>query len=245
MRDSRYEKRRKTNYFHNAIHQYGEDNFSFIQIDTAESQSELDEKEKYWIGYYNSTDKNVGYNLDSGGQKGGCKSDITKQRIGTTTKQKWQNPETARKMRDGLRKGTETCKKNAKSNFIEYMCPNCHKTMLLKPWQVKNRTACSIKCAAAINKEKNDAHLREINIKNQEKFAIHRTLIKDFIIQWCKNNQEVVMNCPLNKITTSLQPLIIEIEKQYGIKDIRSITLCFNITSRKEFLKYLQQLIST
>ena len=53
-----------------AIYKYGKDNFVIEQIDEASSLDELNNKEKYWIKYYNSTDRTIGYNLTSGGNGG-------------------------------------------------------------------------------------------------------------------------------------------------------------------------------
>ena len=53
-----------------AIAKYGKDNFIVEQIDEATSLEELNQKEKYWIKYYNSTNKKIGYNLTSGGKDG-------------------------------------------------------------------------------------------------------------------------------------------------------------------------------
>jgi hypothetical protein len=57
-------------YFHNALNKYGFENFDLIIVERCSSQEELNERETYWIAYYNSTDKQYGYNIDSGGQKG-------------------------------------------------------------------------------------------------------------------------------------------------------------------------------
>lgn len=48
-----------------AMNKYGKDNFWVEQIDTADSREELNNKEKYWISYYNSI--NNGYNMMDGG----------------------------------------------------------------------------------------------------------------------------------------------------------------------------------
>ncbi|WP_440972214.1 GIY-YIG nuclease family protein, partial [Megamonas funiformis] len=48
------------NYFHNAIRKYGKENFTMEEIDTAITQEELNQKEQYWIKYYNSVEE--GYN---------------------------------------------------------------------------------------------------------------------------------------------------------------------------------------
>lgn len=47
-------------HFARAIRKYGRDNFIIEEIDSALTQDELNEKEKYWIQYYNSVKE--GYN---------------------------------------------------------------------------------------------------------------------------------------------------------------------------------------
>lgn len=52
---------------HQAIRKYGEDNFEWSIIDQAYNQEELDNKEIYWIDFYDTYGKN-GYNMALGGQ---------------------------------------------------------------------------------------------------------------------------------------------------------------------------------
>lgn len=52
-----------------AIRKYGLENFSFEVIEECLSK-ELDNKESYWIKYYDSLNPEKGYNLSSGGQNG-------------------------------------------------------------------------------------------------------------------------------------------------------------------------------
>lgn len=47
-------------HFARAIREYGADNFKLEEIDSAETQEELNKKEQYWIRYYNSVKE--GYN---------------------------------------------------------------------------------------------------------------------------------------------------------------------------------------
>ena len=47
-------------HFARAIRKYGKENFTIEQIDEAQTQDELNQKEQYWIKYYNSVDE--GYN---------------------------------------------------------------------------------------------------------------------------------------------------------------------------------------
>lgn len=65
-------------YLARAIHKYGKENFKVEQIEECYSVSELNEREKYWIAYYNSTNGEIGYNLTPGGEGGNtylCKSE--------------------------------------------------------------------------------------------------------------------------------------------------------------------------
>lgn len=75
-------------YIDRSINKYGAENFICELIDTANTLKELNQKEIYWIKYYNSTDHNIGYNLTFGGDGGNtylCKSknemDIIKSKI--------------------------------------------------------------------------------------------------------------------------------------------------------------------
>lgn len=56
-------------YLYNAMNHYGYKNFKIEEIEEC-SNDKLDEKEKYWISYYNSTNPNIGYNLTDGGGGG-------------------------------------------------------------------------------------------------------------------------------------------------------------------------------
>ena len=51
-----------------AIKKYGQENFKYEII---ESTAEYDDREKYWISYYNSTDCTIGYNIATGGKSVG------------------------------------------------------------------------------------------------------------------------------------------------------------------------------
>lgn len=55
----------KFSYFDNELQVIGEENFYFTILEECTVQ-ELDEREKYWINFYDS--KNNGYNLTAGGQ---------------------------------------------------------------------------------------------------------------------------------------------------------------------------------
>lgn len=53
-----------------AIKKYGKENFKKEIIEYCNTKKELDEREKYWIKYFKSDDRNIGYNIVAGGQGG-------------------------------------------------------------------------------------------------------------------------------------------------------------------------------
>lgn len=82
---------------HRAIQKYGKENFTVEQIDIANSETELNKKEIYWIDFYNSSDKNKGYNLTFGGEGCSCNED-TKIKIRNSNTGKRASDETRKKM---------------------------------------------------------------------------------------------------------------------------------------------------
>lgn len=57
-------------YFYSAIQKYGWNNFEHIVIEENIDNQHIDEREQYWIQYYNSNNKEYGYNLTTGGDGG-------------------------------------------------------------------------------------------------------------------------------------------------------------------------------
>ena len=55
---------------HLAFKKYGAENFIKEIIEVCESKEHLDERERYWINFYKSTDRNIGYNIALGGDGG-------------------------------------------------------------------------------------------------------------------------------------------------------------------------------
>lgn len=112
MTNSRPNTKAHKAYFQKALNKYGIQNFDLDIIEICANKEELDERERYWIAYYNSTNKQFGYNIDSGGSKGKKtkglspehkqallmanlgkpRSESTKQKLREIHKQKWQDP---------------------------------------------------------------------------------------------------------------------------------------------------------
>ena len=85
---------------HRSMAKYGEDNFTLEIIDFAETYEELKEKEKFWIKEFNSTDRNIGYNLTEGGDGtfGRTHSEETKEKIRQKVLGRKISEETKKKM---------------------------------------------------------------------------------------------------------------------------------------------------
>src|SRR5688572_4474169 len=67
--------------FYNAFRKYGKENFRReILVDNIENQALLDDLEIHYIRLYNSTNKDIGYNIHPGG-RGGTISNDTKEKI--------------------------------------------------------------------------------------------------------------------------------------------------------------------
>lgn len=68
------EQRKKTHFkkqshtrFSRAIHKYGQENFKWEVIEICSTHNRLNKREIYWINFYNSTNKQIGYNITKGG----------------------------------------------------------------------------------------------------------------------------------------------------------------------------------
>ena len=59
---------------------YGEDNFMFETIEICK-KSQLNDREVYWINYYKSNTRYLGFNMDSGGNANKTVSEETKKKI--------------------------------------------------------------------------------------------------------------------------------------------------------------------
>ena len=72
-------KSKQTMHLYTAMNAYGKEHFSIELLDTAETLEELNEKEIYWINFYDSL--NNGYNMKQGGQdENPMNSDIVKEK---------------------------------------------------------------------------------------------------------------------------------------------------------------------
>jgi len=236
---------KKNTYFHNAINKYGAENFHFEQIDDADTIEDLNKKEQYWIQFYHSNDKKIGYNLDSGGSN--ClKSDSTKEKIGAIKKENWKNPVLREKMKNGLEKATQTWIDSCPRETGKFLCMGCGKEVTLVLWESKKRKYCSQECFINSTKDSLLENIKIATLVNIERTIEKRENIKRDVLDWSIKNKQIIINCPFNDINSVFKPLIEIINLKFSTKDPRSISQATmgNGSSRKAFLIFLKTYVT-
>ena len=79
-------------HLQSAWNKYGENDFKFYILEYCE-EKDLDNKEIYYINFYNTTDREYGYNLKSGGQFNCHLTEEVKSKISESNKKAYQNQE--------------------------------------------------------------------------------------------------------------------------------------------------------
>jgi len=94
-------------YFQNAVKKYGKENFRKVILeDNIEGNDLLNEREIYWIAFFNSTNRDIGYNLTigGGGMLGFNLSQETKDKLSKAMMGKYKGKILTQKHRDKLSK---------------------------------------------------------------------------------------------------------------------------------------------
>lgn len=93
---------KKNEHFYSAIEKYGWNNFSHEIIENNLKETEVNQREQYWIKFYNSTDPNYGYNHTSGGSMNMTYSEETKEKIrkSWTPERRLQQAERLKKLKE-------------------------------------------------------------------------------------------------------------------------------------------------
>ena len=100
-----------------AINKYGFDNFDISILEKDVPLDKLDEREQYWMDYYQSYDLNIGYNLcsEAGTTRGFKHSEETKQALSQNHKQFYiDHPEKIRRGKDNPAYGRHITPENSK-----------------------------------------------------------------------------------------------------------------------------------
>lgn len=186
-----------------AIKKYGIENFTKEIIDTAEAKADLAEKEKYWISFYNSTDKEIGYNISKGGDGGDTISnnpnrDIIVKKLSETSPTKGKTYEEAY----GSEKALLYKKRLSESN--KYRSPRPKKEKTVKEdrrktrWEGynenKNKNFDSIfqNILEKIRKSDIISNIEEIDDLKENRGKLGISFINDFYKKFCEFGKEIV-----------------------------------------------------
>ena len=90
-------------HLQNSWNKYGQDNFKFYILEKC-TLDELDDKEIYYIDYYNTIDDRYGYNMKTGGQNHGIEySDELKNKLSISVKASYENSDLRKRRSDGTK----------------------------------------------------------------------------------------------------------------------------------------------
>lgn len=165
-------------YLYDAMNKYGIENFSIICLEECPNDS-LDIKEKYWIKYFQSNNKNFGYNMTEGGEGGNT----------------WENNphklETIQKIKEtkisngtwgrGYPKGAPSPKKGICNKMIdkdEFLCDiqnGMHVEELIEKYNISRRTIIN-RCQQLYGKKLSE--LRTDNFQCQERKILQPSLTR-------------------------------------------------------------------
>lgn len=172
-------------YLYDAMNKYGYENFIVSQIEEC-ANSKLDEREIYWIAFYQSNNKQYGYNMTIGGGGGDTwitnphKEEIAK-KISQANKGKHKNPQviqkwvTAAKEANTIKIDKQELKQDIQ-NFmsIEDICKKYHlsrKTFYNKCKEYFNATPTEIR-----GDKLTHTNSRKINLNKQQ---LHQLLLQE------------------------------------------------------------------
>lgn len=192
----------------------------------------MDDLEIYYIDFYKSANKEFGYNLKLGGKSGGIFNEEARKNLGESTKRKWENPEIAAKMREGLRKATETWKQKSMERKIKHICPVCGKEFYTANWD--SHKYCSLECANKDLKDVAISNLEKANQVNKEKYQKSKKEKLPLIEEWVKNNSTYLENVKWNKLT-----FVQELCDYINVKDHRTVAKLLEVSNKRDLVKKL------
>ncbi|PFA84002.1 GIY-YIG nuclease family protein [Bacillus thuringiensis] len=108
----------KNDHLQRAWNKYGEEYFEFSIVEKCKIE-DLDQLEVKWIAHYRNT--LVAYNCESGGNKNKVHSEYSLKKISKASREKWNDPKYAKKMRKKL---TETHRGKNNVNAKRIICIN-------------------------------------------------------------------------------------------------------------------------
>ena len=219
--------------FHAAIRKYGAENFKLEIIEECLEQ-ELNEKEKYYIKLYNSTNKDIGYNIQEGGTGGwggkgeGVHNHILTQKEVDLIKQKLKERWTSKQIQELIPKASSSTISNINYGISWYDENETY------PISINNghRKWSDSEALAIKNEYANGATIIELC----EKYQVNRSTISDLISGRSYTNLPIIeRKVDYKKIATNRKLTQEEVEsfrKEYYI-DKKSILSIYNNSGLK------------
>lgn len=97
-----YANKHDNDYLQKSWNKYGKSSFKFYILEECNVIS-LDERENYYINYYNTLDRDYGYNLKTGGQNGGAiVSDEVKEKMSIAIKKSYNDDLIKKRRQDAI-----------------------------------------------------------------------------------------------------------------------------------------------
>ncbi len=115
----------------NAIDKYGKENFVKEIIETCENQKILNEREKFWIKKYNSTNRKIGYNIAEGGNGGNTRQGYDEEKLKSYYHKLSQGVNTSVKYKESVNK-----RKGSKNPNISSKLKELYSKGIIKPWNL-------------------------------------------------------------------------------------------------------------
>jgi len=187
-----------------------------------------------WIESKNTTISKASYGKYNG-HFNRQHNEQTKKIIGQHTKRLWESNSPAKaRMIEGLRKSGLSQKGKQKKPREQRICKSCGSKF--EVIVSSSKWFCTQSCAGSSN----------IQVATQtyvEKRAKIHQEIKQTVIKWAIDNQEIITATPFNQIKLTLQPLIESIYQEFGVKDFRVISKSIfgEDRGRKELLRFMKK----
>ncbi|GGA53908.1 hypothetical protein CYANOKiyG1_74020 [Okeania sp. KiyG1] len=184
-----------------------------------------------------------GLGMDTSGKNnsryGAKVSNITRAKISAKAKSRMKDSEYKSKWLEGRKNSAKVQKQNERLKAYNLLrqyqvfvtCHHCGKEFEVLFRKNKPQKYCSYSCS-------NTAQFSKIS--GDKSF-----LIQELALDFAKNNAQSILSCKVNKIISVLKPFYDQIEKEFGIKDERTVSkaLLGYQTNRKEILFYFHSLV--
>jgi group I intron endonuclease len=120
----------------NALKKYGKENFIKETIEICEDQKTLNERERFWIKKYNSTSREIGYNIAEGGNGGNTRQGYDENKMELYYKKLSEGVSNSVRYQEFVEK-----RKGTKNPKISSKLKELYSKGIIKPWNLGLETS--------------------------------------------------------------------------------------------------------